>query len=271
MEAKEMKFKVGDRVRILSGGYDTEGYQNGDTITIDVVDANPCVLFPFWANNYGFDANELAPVAEPGKAKMSECSLFVDPNMSNEVRWHDGSVTLQNETEARLLVEAVKSDVEAAFAAGLEAGKAQAATKPAEPAPLVLTDVEKAFWATVYGACAAASEGGDCRWAQAQADVAIAALRARSAAEQEPVELDQAQARIAELETQLAACRQGAEINRAEGVKAERERCAGIARKFLDASTESLNIARGPNGKDLYGRLADVARSILIAILNPTK
>lgn len=60
-------------------------------------------------------------------------------------------------------------------------------------------------------------------------------------------EFRNATTRIAELETKIAAAQQGAAINRAEGVTSERERCAGIAEKFV--------------GGDLVAK----------AILNPTK
>lgn len=222
---------------------------------------------------------------------------------------HDGRrYYAGGQADAKVFVEAANGAIDQAFAAGLEAGKTQAATKPSEPAPMVdvdpepqkdMTDAEKLAWAHVYSAVLNRAfpdfEVWEARdWACLEADAAISALRARSApgevarlkpqndglldhciaieknAKQVQFELNQAQTRIAELETQLAAARQGAEINRAEGAKAERERCAGIAKAMGDGAESRMKM--GSDSRDAFDEgVSSTSKVILRRILNPTK
>ena len=67
------KFKAGDKVRILSGGYDTEGYQDGDIIIVDMVGEENSV----WRGEFYFTSSEVELVRAAYKAET--VNVDIDP------------------------------------------------------------------------------------------------------------------------------------------------------------------------------------------------
>lgn len=177
-----------------------------------------------------------------------------------------GSVfTMVSQVAARSLALEHNVAIDQAYVAGLEAGKAQAATPaPAEPAPLVLTDTEKVIWGHVYAAIIGIIDGS-IPWFEAhemaceRADTAVLAMRRRCGKPgiayqgqpnpeiQSAIDAMVAEARVRGIDAKefVNAVQKSLrgeptpdaiEAARTEGAKAERERCAGKIRQLIEAS-----------------------------------
>lgn len=190
----------------------------------------------------------------------------------------------ENEHQASVIAEKANHAIDQAYAAGLEAGKAQAKAEPAQPAKLTVT--EAAVWGQAYATILAAMlardnmpTADDVIYAGHQADAAIVALRARTAPAQErawvsrihpAMQADEASTRryeVAKLRTRIAEL----EAEQDKATAAERERCAGEARKVKDDATKEMTTAHAGEQHDRAWGREEAACMILDRILNPTK
>lgn len=95
-----MKYKVGDRVRILSapGGLDNVG----DIFTIKYIDDG---MYPYKSENGGYDEDEIELVeSAPAESEPSkpECAHITKTIWSDGVEIdHEGNITINGETKSR--------------------------------------------------------------------------------------------------------------------------------------------------------------------------
>lgn len=165
-------------------------------------------------------------------------------------RTHDGGrYYAGGAAEAKAFTESANDAMDQAYRAGLESGRAEAKAAQPEPAPEPpavrdMTDVEKAVWGQVYAAMVPAFMAADDsqdkarEFAEREADAAILAMRERCWQSADFRVMAESEAGVLEVRsngwnyTRADIVTYRIEAGRDEATKAERERCAGIAKDY---------------------------------------